>query len=83
MLKELKNGTKVVGVKQTKRALANGTARRVYLALDADPELCRPVAELSAAGGVPVEEIPTMKQLGHACSISVPAAVAALIAGEE
>ena len=37
MLKELENAAKVVGVKQVRRALANGQARRVYLAQDADP----------------------------------------------
>ena len=37
MLTELKQGSKVVGVKQTKRAVNDGKAARVFLAEDADP----------------------------------------------
>ena len=39
MLTELKQGSKVVGVKQTKRAVNDGKAARVFLAEDADPRV--------------------------------------------
>ena len=37
MLEELKAGSRVVGAKQTRRALKDGHAKRVYMAKDADP----------------------------------------------
>lgn len=79
MLEELKNGTKVVGAKQTRRALNDGKALRVYYAADADPALWEPVVALCREKGVPVAEAAGMKELGLACSIAVGAAVAALL----
>ena len=79
MLEELKNGTKVVGAKQTRRALNEGRAIRVYFAGDADPALWEPIVELCEEKGIPVAEVTSMKELGHACSISVSAAVATLV----
>ena len=43
MLTELKQGSKVVGVKQTKRAVNDGKAARVFLAEHADPRVTAPV----------------------------------------
>ena len=37
MLEELSTAQKVVGVKQSLRALREGRARKVFLACDADP----------------------------------------------
>ena len=79
MLQELKNGTKVVGAKQTKRALNDGRALRVYYAADADPILWEPIVALCESKGVPTTEAAGMKELGIACSIAVGAAVAALV----
>ena len=67
MLTELKQGSKVVGVKQTKRAE------------DADPRVTAPVEALCAEKQIPVERVPQMKELGSACGIAVPSAVAALL----
>lgn len=79
MLSELKSGAKVVGVKQTKRALNDGKAGRVFLAQDADPRVTEPVEALCGEKGVSVEKTPSMKELGSACGIAVGAAVAALL----
>lgn len=79
MLEELKNGTKVVGAKQVKRAVDGGRAQRVYYAADADPALWEPIVALCEEMGVPVEETSGRKALGSACSIAVGAAVAALL----
>lgn len=79
MLEELKNGTKVVGAKQTRRAVNDGRALRVYYAADADPALWEPITALCAEKGVPTVEAAGMKELGSACSIAVGAAVAALV----
>ena len=79
MLSELNTSNKVVGAKQTKRALSDGWARKVFLAADADPRVTGPLAELAGEKGVAVEQVPSMKELGAACGIAVGSAVAALV----
>ncbi len=79
MSTELAASPKVVGAKQVRRALNSGTATRLYMAQDADPALLQPLVQLAADKAVPVEQVPTMKQLGADCGIAVGAAVAALI----
>ena len=79
MLSELKNGPKVAGVKQTKRAIGDGRAVRVFLAEDADPRVTEPVEELCREKGIAVEHVPAMKELGAACGIAVGSAVAAQV----
>ena len=80
MLTELENTAKVVGVKQTRRALSGGRAKAVFLARDADPALTEPLAAQAEEQGVAVHWTDSMKALGEACGISVGAAVAASVA---
>ena len=77
MPNELTNSAKVVGVKQVRRALNAGRAKRLYLARDADPQLTRPLAEQAGAQGVEAVWLDSMRELGRACGIAVGAAVAA------
>ena len=79
MLTEFSNKARVVGAKQVKRALEAGRVLRVFLASDADPRVTEPIAEACAEKGVKVETVPSMKELGKACGISVGAAVAASV----
>lgn len=79
MLTELKSGAKVVGVKQTQRAVSDGRARLVFLAQDADPRITEPVAALCREKGISTQSVPGMKELGAACGIAVGSAVAALL----
>lgn len=79
MLEELTGRARVVGFKQSRRAIAQGLAARVYLACDADPALADALFESCAQQGIPVEREYTMAQLGSACRISVGAAVAVLL----
>ena len=79
MLEELRRGPKVAGVKQTKRAIQDGTARLVFLAQDADPRVVDPIAELCRERAVPVDRAAGMKELGSACGIAVGSAAAALL----
>lgn len=80
MLDQLSTADKVVGVKQTKRAIEGGRAALVFLAADADPRVTDPIRELCAAKGVSTEETASMKELGAACGIAVGSAVAAVLA---
>ena len=61
MLTELATRNKVIGVKQSARAIRAGHASQVFLACDADRLLTDPIR--SACGGLPVEEGYTMAQL--------------------
>lgn len=80
MLADLKTAQKVTGAKQVTRALKNGTARRVFLAQDADPRVTEPIAALCREQGTETESVDTMAALGSACGIAVGSAVAAIVA---
>ena len=79
MLEELKQGSKLVGAKQTRRALKDGRAKKLYMAKDADPRLLQPLVQEAVRTGVRVEQVDTMRELGEACVIAVGAAVAVLV----
>ena len=68
MLEELKAGSRVVGAKQTRRALK-----------DADPRLLQPLVQEAVRQRVPLIQVDTMRQLGEACGISVGAAIVAAV----
>ena len=55
MISELASQEKVIGVKQSRKAIREGRAKRVYLACDADPAITEPVAASCAEAGIPVE----------------------------
>ena len=82
MLTELASSNRVVGVKQSRKAIKNGRAARVFLALDADPAITEPIEAECAAVGIPVCAENTMAQLGRACCITVGAAVAVILKTE-
>lgn len=75
-----KTNHKIVGIKQTQRALEKGNVKKVYVAQDADHHVLRPVLDLCRGQGIQVLEVPTMIELGKACGIEVGAAVAAVLA---
>ena len=79
MLSELRAKEKVIGVKQSRRAIRDGLARQVFLATDADPALTAPLAEQCLSLGVPVDTGRTMRELGQAAGIQVGAAVVTLL----
>ena len=78
MISELSGSNKVVGAKQAKRALRDGRAVRLFMAMDAAPRLLQPLVQEAVNRQVPVSQVPTMKELGAACGIAVGAAVAVL-----
>ena len=80
MITELASQEKVVGVKQSRKAIREGRARRVYLACDADPAITEPIAASCAQAGIPIETEYTLAQLGQACRITVGASVVAVLA---
>ncbi|MCD8142097.1 MAG: ribosomal L7Ae/L30e/S12e/Gadd45 family protein [Clostridiales bacterium] len=79
MISQLKTGKCVVGLKQTRKAVASRRAERVFYALDADPAVTDALLALCRAYDVPCEAAPSMRELGQACGIKVGAAAAALV----
>ncbi len=69
----------VVGAKQLKKAILNGTAREVYLAANADPAITGALEELCGQHGIPYSWVRSMSELGRACRIEVGAAAAAVV----
>ena len=69
----------IVGAKQLKKVLKNGTAHRVFLACNADPAVTEPIAALCKQNHVDVAWVRSMTDLGHACGIEVGAAAAAAV----
>lgn len=67
---------KIVGAKQTLKAVKNGTVKAVYVAADADIRITKSVIEACTENNVEVIYIETMQKLGTMCSIDVGAAIA-------
>ena len=78
-LSELTGKKTVVGAKQLRKALNSGLARKVYLALNADPAITEPIEALCQINRVEYAWVKSMTDLGHACGIEVGAAAAAAL----
>lgn len=72
-------GSKVVGVKQTVKAIKNNNVKTVYIAKDADNKLIQLVKILIDENSQEVVYVNTMKELGKLCGIDVGAATAAIL----
>ncbi len=78
-LEELRNGSKVIGAKQVKKAITKGLAIRVYLAEDAEPHITEPIKALCLQLQVDYQLADSMESLGDVCGIDVGSAAVALI----
>ena len=79
MLTELASSNRVVGVKQSRKAIREGRAALVFLAADADPAITEPIERECLLQGIPVNGESTMAQIGQACRITVGASVAVIL----
>ncbi len=79
MLDELRQTSKVVGLKQTVREVENGRVSKVFLARDTSPKIHNEIVTLCSVNNIEIEYVDTMKQLGELCKIDVSAAVAAML----
>ncbi|MBR0277491.1 MAG: ribosomal L7Ae/L30e/S12e/Gadd45 family protein [Clostridia bacterium] len=79
MIDELVCSNKVVGLKQTVRAIDEENVSKVFLACDISPDIFEKISIMCKEKGIEVEHIKTMKEIGNICKIDVPAAVAAIL----
>ena len=69
-------GQKVVGVKQTLKALKNNQGKVLYIAKDADNNITEPIIKLAKVNSLQIVFVDTMKELGNLCDIDVASATA-------
>lgn len=79
MLELLKKKEKVVGLKQTKKAIEQDRLESVIIADDADKRLTEPIKQLCKEKNIMVHTTESMKQLGKAAGIEVSAAVVGIL----
>ena len=79
ILRNLTGKKLVIGAKQLKKALHDGSAKQVFLARNADPAITEPILALCQRYSIPVLWVKTMKELGQACGIEVGASASAVI----
>lgn len=71
---------KVIGLKQTLRALEDGRARRVFYAADTEEHLIKRIAPICKEKGVSFQAVEVcQKELGKVCQIEVGAAIVAIV----
>ncbi len=78
-LEEIKNSSKVIGIKQVKKAITKGEASSVYIASDTEPHIGEPLKRLCEQNKVKYFIFDSMDSLGKACGIEVGASAVALI----
>ncbi|MFZ5942523.1 MAG: ribosomal L7Ae/L30e/S12e/Gadd45 family protein [Bacillota bacterium] len=78
-MSDLKKLPKVIGAKQTAKALQKDEVSVLYLAKDAESRVVEPLEGLARSKGVEIIKVPSMKELGRMFGIEVGAATAALI----
>lgn len=77
-IQELKAAKKkVVGIKQTLRAIDKNSVTRVFVARDAENRVLSPLLSRCEEQGIPVIWVDTMREIGRACGVDVGAAAAA------
>ncbi|KMT22399.1 ribosomal L7Ae/L30e/S12e/Gadd45 family protein [Clostridium cylindrosporum] len=71
--------SRIVGAKQTIKAIKASKVEVVYIAENADQKVIKPIVDCCKEQGVEVITIPTMQKLGLLCNIDVGAATACII----
>lgn len=79
MTVSFENGHKLIGLKQSRRAVKEGLVREAYVAEDVEERLARPFLEACVEASVPITKVPTMKELGQAAGIDIGAAVVVIL----
>jgi len=78
-MERLKTEKHVVGLKQSVRAVEEDKASLAFVARDADYHVVFPFENLCREKNIQIEYVNNMKELGKACHVEVPTAVAVLL----
>ena len=62
---------KVIGIKQSTKAIKNGQGKVLYVAKDANAKLISPIIQLAQEKNIKIVEISTMRELGKIGGIDV------------
>ncbi|AUG58501.1 Ribosome-associated protein L7Ae-like protein [Acetivibrio saccincola] len=76
---DFKNINKMVGLKQSLKAVQKGIVEKVYIAKDAEERVVSKIIDLCEEKDIPIVYTDSMKQLGRACGIDVGAAVVSVL----
>lgn len=76
--KVLQAKTKIIGIKQTVKALQSGIVQEVVIASDVEPRLLTKVVETANERNIPILYVDSKKKLGKSCGIEVGAATVAI-----
>ena len=79
MLEFLRNSKKTVGLKQSIKAIQNGSVGTCILAKDAEEKVVKGIRELCEKKSIEITYIDDMKKLGKACDIDVGASVVCIL----
>lgn len=75
----LKEQNKVIGIKQTTKALNQGKVKTLFVSKDAEKHLVQHLEQVAKEKDIEIIYVESMKDLGDACGINVGAAVAAIL----
>lgn len=78
-LEELRGTKRVVGFRETQRAIERGRAKKVFVALDVDEAIREAIAALARERNIPLEYVPSAQELGRVCGIEVRSSCAAIV----
>lgn len=78
-LEELRGARRVVGFRETQRAIERGRAKKVFIALDVDADIREAVTALAREKNIPFEFVPSAQELGRVCGIEVRSSCAAIV----
>ena len=79
MLEHLKEREKVIGLKQTIKAVHKNSCEVVYIASDVDTDIISHLLEMCKNNGVKIDRSQDMRQLGKACGIDVGASAVGIL----
>jgi len=74
-----KKVSKVIGIKQSIKAVEKDISLKVYLADDADERMILPLQQACQTQNVPIIGGYSMEELGNACGIDVGAAAVTIL----
>ncbi|MGL5576529.1 MAG: ribosomal L7Ae/L30e/S12e/Gadd45 family protein [Sarcina sp.] len=70
---------KVIGIKQSSKAIQHDKGKILYVAIDANKKLVAPIVEIAKTKSIDIIYVSTMKKLGLMCDIDVKASVALIL----